>query len=137
MPTPSRARAGAPGRLAAGAAPALPDASGALTKSLAAGRSSGALQLSARGLKAVPAGVYDLEAGGAGDAWWEAAEVTRLDLSRNEIEQLPAELWGPACRTLTSLDLRLVFVVARRQLASVGFAGRCCSRGKTSTDTST
>jgi len=110
MPGPpsSRPRLAAAGRLAAASDAAVVDgSSAALSKSIAAGRSSGILQLSARGLTAVPEAVYnpDAAADAAGGAWWEMAELTRLDLSRNEIEQLPEGLFGPACSTLTSLDL--------------------------------
>ena len=99
-PPPRRAPAGAapaaaPGRLAAAAPFAAVDASaGALAKIIAAGRTSGTLQLSARGLAEVPAAVYDPDASAAagGGAWWEVAELTRLDLSRNEVRTHSARL---------------------------------------------
>lgn len=89
MPPPPRR--GPPGRLADAGAPASIDGSGAaLGKAIAAGRSSGVINLSARGLSEVPAAVYDPDAptgGDGGGAWWEAAELTKLDVSRNEVRR--------------------------------------------------
>ncbi|GBG00125.1 hypothetical protein Rsub_12736 [Raphidocelis subcapitata] len=97
MPPPAPRRGPArPGALAA--APAAIDGSSAATaKAIAAGRTSGAIALPARGLAAIPAAVYDPDAGGCdgGGAWWEAAHLTRLDLSRNEISAVPPQLELP------------------------------------------
>ena len=104
------------GRLHAADAPmtmiaGLEAGSAALAKAVAAARSSGALQLSARGLTEVPPAVYQPDAAldandTAGGAWWEAAELARVDLSRNEIAALPERLFeAGGLASLQSLDL--------------------------------
>uniref|UniRef100_A0A383W029 Leucine-rich repeat-containing N-terminal plant-type domain-containing protein n=1 Tax=Tetradesmus obliquus TaxID=3088 RepID=A0A383W029_TETOB len=69
-------------------------AAGALKKLIAASRSSGTLNLANRRLQLVPEEVYQVESDGDNVKWWEVNELTKLDMSYNELKQLPAELWS-------------------------------------------
>ncbi|CAM9618925.1 unnamed protein product [Scytosiphon promiscuus] len=71
-------------------------------------RASGSLNLTSRGLEEVPGQVFNLLADGVdaadGEKFWEACELQRLDLSFNQITQLPSGVSNLAL--LVSLKLR-------------------------------
>ena len=73
----------------------------AITKAIASSRSTGVCSLQGRGLTSVPSALYDSDevlpatgatAAGAESKWWEVSELTKVDLSRNEITALPDAL---------------------------------------------
>ncbi|MEW5312429.1 MAG: hypothetical protein WDW38_004066 [Sanguina aurantia] len=81
----------------------------AVAKIIAGSRASGNLNLGGRELQYVPSSVYDQEeqlpegsSANTGGNWWEVAELTKLDLSRNSISSLPDQL--ARLSTLTSID---------------------------------
>eukprot|EP00878_Enallax_costatus_P026031 GHUV01027903.1.p1 GENE.GHUV01027903.1~~GHUV01027903.1.p1 ORF type:complete len:599 (+),score=189.93 GHUV01027903.1:562-2358(+) len=65
-----------------------------LNKLITNSRSTGALNLASKQLKEVPPTVYNVEADGENVKWWEVNELTKLDLSYNEIQHLPEQLWA-------------------------------------------
>ncbi|KAF8070897.1 5-methyltetrahydropteroyltriglutamate--homocysteine methyltransferase [Scenedesmus sp. PABB004] len=77
----------------------------ALERLISASHSTGALNLSCRGLAELTAAVW--EPAGEGVKWWEASELTRLDASHNELSALPEQLW-----TRTALQTLLLACAA-------------------------
>eukprot|EP00955_Chlamydomonas_euryale_P112981 366182-Chlamydomonas_euryale.AAC.2 len=77
----------------------------AVVKAVIASKTSGTLNLSGRDLVELPACVYDDEQlpAGADSKWWEVTELSKLDLSRNQLKALPDRLG--ALSTLTHLDV--------------------------------
>ncbi|GAX78678.1 hypothetical protein CEUSTIGMA_g6116.t1 [Chlamydomonas eustigma] len=76
----------------------------AVAKAIASARSSGNANLSGRGLTQVPSALFNSdEALGVDAKWWEVADLTKLDLSRNALTALPEELG--LLTTLTHLDV--------------------------------
>eukprot|EP00904_Undaria_pinnatifida_P014185 jgi/Undpi1/9898/HiC_scaffold_28.g12352.m1 len=85
-----------------------PESSAAsLKKLLRQARASGSLNLTSRGLEEVPVQVFNLTDGveaADGEKFWEVCELQRLDLSFNQIAQLPVEV--SSLTLLVSLKLR-------------------------------
>jgi len=61
-----------------------------LSQQVRRSHSDGMLNLSSRGLDAVPAEVFDLELS-SGEKFWECVPTQKLDLSFNELKHLPSE----------------------------------------------
>jgi Leucine-rich repeat (LRR) protein len=77
----------------------------ALLEVLRGARSSGSLTLSGRKLLSVPPALLTLaDLRAEGDAWWEAVDLTKLDLSHNELASLPPGL-ASAIPSLVTLKL--------------------------------
>ena len=71
-------------------------------------------------LTEVPSAVYNLDeplAPGVESKWWEVAELTKVDLSRNAIVFLP-EGMEPVCKTLFEYTLQLAPIHTPRDLSS-------------------
>ena len=74
----------------------------AIDRVVEASRSTGTLNLSSRGLSRLPDSVCKPPDAAAATPWWESVETTRLDVSRNELEELPESLFAdlPALQVL-------------------------------------
>ena len=97
--------------------PAAPSGAAALERVIEASRSTGTLNLSGRGLAQLPdsvckpAGAAHEDSGAASAAaatatpWWESVATAKLDVSRNELEELPESLFADLA-ALQVLDVR-------------------------------
>jgi Leucine-rich repeat (LRR) protein len=66
----------------------------AVERAIAQAKASGSLNLTSRGLTEVPAELCDWHGSAQpGDKWWEVVELSKLDLSHNELQDLPEPLF--------------------------------------------
>lgn len=67
-----------------------------MSSACAAARSNGVLALSDRGLRQVPSEVlhlFDADAREETEKWWEAVDLVKVDMSHNQLCDMPNELW--------------------------------------------